>query len=124
MIKFISKIFKTKEDYAKSTLTVELDITKKTEGELFDDAVDKVIRDKTIEIIKEQLAKLCYSQEEWDQTKAAEEDPKANAKHRRSYIQKYPKASVYECDASYFRTLYFDLDKFIDRIIDTGVSDD
>lgn len=123
MIKFVLNLFKNVEDIDKSSVTPILDIPEKAKQELFDDAVKEVVRDKLTKQIELELAKMCYTEEEIEQTEAAIEefgryiDDSDERDYRR---KKYPKASIRVDSYSYREYLeyYFNVERFIKNLLD------
>jgi len=102
----------------------EFETPEKTKQELFDEAVLEVLKSKHCKIIRQQLIEMCYSDEEVEQTKQAqdyfskEEDP-----DREALRMKYPH-SVWVSSGGYsgrsysYPCLEFNLDKFIYKLLE------
>jgi len=97
MIKIINNLFNDPERIEESNIEIQVENTRefetpeKTKQELFDEAVLEVLKSKHCKIIRQQLIEMCYSDEEVEQTKQAqdyfskEEDP-----DREALRMKYP----------------------------------
>jgi hypothetical protein len=119
MLRLITNLFKTPKDINKSTVSIEVDL-QPTKEQLFDDAVQAVIKRKLKEHLYDEFTKLCYSPEQMEQTEAARKY-KQEGWTMDVVRQKYPKA-IYEwqsCIQGYhIPYLGFDIWILIERLIE------
>lgn len=126
MIKFILKLFEEPEKIEESTVDVEVGYPEKDKETLFNEAVKQVVKEKIYSKIKNEMIEMCYTEEEIEHTKAyAREREELKMKYpsqcegyteaMSALDKKYPKR-VYNYGRGY--DLYFNLRRFIDRLIE------
>ena len=82
--------FKTPEKIDKSSVEIEVVLDEKTKAELFNEEVSKLVKSKLVDTLAKKLTKMCYTDDEWEQTLKA-----ATYKGKEKVSDLYPKA-VYE----------------------------
>jgi hypothetical protein len=121
MLKFIAKIFHTREDAHQTTLEV---VVEPTPQEAFDDAVKEVVKRTQREAIEEQLARMCYSPEQLRDTDAAMKENgnfMLNEEELSKLKKKYPLVCYeYSGYRDNFQRigLKFSLQSFVDKLLD------
>ena len=98
MIKFITKLFTDPEKLDESSISMvseipEIEAEKTTKTELFNASVNEVLKQKLMGVVEHQLDCMCYSEDEVNQTRQAQQ-----------YLQGTPEyskwAAQYDYDAS------------------------
>jgi len=120
MLKFIPKIFRSKEKYAQSGMSFAVEIPEKTKEELFDKAVKGVVKEELRKLLLKEMAELCYSPEQISQTEIASRRTQ-KGEDISTTVKLFPKAifapSGYRLDSGCFG-LTFNMDLFLDRLIE------
>ena len=120
MLKFIPNIFRSKDKYADSGMSFGVEIPEKTREELFDKAVNDVVKRELRKILYKEMAELCYSPEQISQTEIASRRTQKGEDINTTAIV-FPHAVFaprgYRLDSGCFG-LTFNMDLFLDRLIE------
>ena len=129
IVKIITNFFTNKEDINKSTVEIVIETSKKSESEMFDEAVMEVTKRKLASAIKTQLTESLYTKEEIEQTKLAADEFGVclgyySVKQRNEINKKYPKARLnFNRDLTcYVVELDFNIDNFIENLVNKAMS--
>lgn len=123
MLKIIKKLFTSPEQIEDSKVEFVVEVPEKTKTELFDEAVKKVVKEKLREALKGDLRKMCYTEEQITQTELALKENggyyNVNESSVAALLEKFPKAALSISYRGPARIeLEFDLNKFVDKLID------
>jgi hypothetical protein len=116
-MKISIKKFFSREPEDTSSVEIKVEVEEKSRTELFNEAVDQVVRDKCRRELREQLTEMCYTEEEVAQTNAAMLEGKWTQEKR----EKYPKAQVYHTSYDSRPALTFNVESFINRLLEDVV---
>ena len=111
------KKFFSRDPEATNSVEIKVEVEEKSRTELFNKAVEQVVRDRMKSDLKQQLTEMCYTEEEVEQTNAAILEGDWTASIR----EKYPKAQVVHTSYYSYAGLTFCRESFINRLLEDVV---
>ena len=109
--------FRAPDKIDESSVEIEVVVDEKTKTELFNDELNKLVKAKLVDTLGKKLTKMCYTDEEWEQTLEARDYkgdkdvsdlfPKAICWHTRGFGMGL--MTTYKCT--------FNLDRFCEVLV-------